>query len=157
MEKHSPIPWTYEENEDSQMMVYDAEDYPVAQIISTDCVADAKFIVELANDCDRIRQTFIEQLAESLTQRDKLSKELGQINDVAVNLQRSKMTLLEENNSLRDLIRRLAHELEQIKKHLKDEYERGSSWMILEGNSFMGNVIDNIIQEAREAIKEDEP
>ena len=42
--KNSKTPWTWGINDDDQLMVYDADDNPVAQVISEDCEADAELI-----------------------------------------------------------------------------------------------------------------
>ena len=50
MSKHSKTPWTFEENDDFQLMVYDDDGNPVAQIVSEECEADAKFIIKSVNE-----------------------------------------------------------------------------------------------------------
>lgn len=110
MSKKHRTPWTFDENEDYQIMIYDAGEEPVAQVIGEDYEADAKFIIEACNHYEGVKR----DLAKQISQRDKLYKELGTLNDVAVNLQRSRAALIEDNNHLRDLVRRMI-------PHIKDQ------------------------------------
>ena len=48
--KNSKQPWTWGTNDDCQLMIYDADGNPVAQVISEDCEADAELICRATNE-----------------------------------------------------------------------------------------------------------
>lgn len=78
----SKTPWTWDTNDVFQMMVYDVDGNPIAQVISKECEADARLI------CDAVEEFIARHRMVDITTYDRI---------------------LTENDHLRDLVRRMAH------------------------------------------------
>lgn len=63
--KNSKTPWTWGINDDDQLMIYDANGNPVAQVISEDCEADAEQICRATNEYVKMREV-VSGLLEAL-------------------------------------------------------------------------------------------
>lgn len=125
MSEHSPTPWRVS----CGYIVFDADGVSIA---STFRCPDAALIVEAVNHYHGA----VLNLAKQISLREKLYAELGAMNDVAVNLTRSRDAALADADRLRDLVRRLVHQFEG-----RATYDDEAA----------------IIREAREAVGEDEP
>ena len=128
MAEHSPTPWRVEKSEIfSNLWIVRCDN---GEPIATALrEADAALIVEAANESDRLEQKHADEIAKLLAQREKLYKELGNASDAAIRA-------IRERDRLRDIMRGLVAILETI---------------TLEDHEI------ELLDEARKAIKEDEP
>lgn len=152
MTEHSPTQWRVKQNSELSNWLVIRPDKTVvcaawreadaAFIVEAvnGVEADAKFIIEACNHYEGVKR----DLAKQIAQRDKLYKELGTLNEVATNLQRSRAALIEDNNHLRDLVRRMIPSVEASLAVSEAEGEALDRWLTL-------------LREAREALGEEVP
>ena len=130
----SPTPWRI----DGQT-IRDADGVVVMSALNPASMATRRLIVEAVNHYHGA----VLNLAKQISLREKLYAELGDMNDVAVNLTRSRDAVLAEAERLRDLVRRLADTLQSI---IDAAEGRG-----------VGRLDEGLVREAREALVEDKP
>ncbi len=130
---HSPTPWSIRPHlPDAHFeVVADAEGNTVGTATRRE---DAAHIVEAVNHYHGA----VLNLAKQISLREKLYAELGTLNDVAVNLTRSRDAALADADRLRDIVRRL--------------YQ-----MCCEDWARTNEAGRALLREAREAIVEDKP